>query len=64
MIKTRLLAVMALLGLIVIVFGACSESTPNPTLQTETAIQNVVEARNAALAYLQKVYSQIQLSLE
>jgi len=51
--KTRLFAVMALLGLIVIVFGACSEPTPSPTPPTETAIQNAVEARNAALAYLQ-----------
>jgi predicted secreted protein len=53
MIKTRLLTIIALLGLTVMVFGACSEPTPSPTPPTETAIQNAVEARNAALAYLQ-----------
>ena len=61
MIKTRLFAVIALLGLIVIVFGACSEPTPSPTpsTPTETAIQNAVEARDAALAFLQTASADI-----
>jgi len=58
MIKTRLFAVIALLGLIVIIFSACSEPTPSPT-PTETAIQNAVEARNAALAHLQTASADI-----
>jgi len=41
------------------VFGACSEPTPGPTSPTETAIQNAVEARDAALAYLQKASADI-----
>lgn len=59
MIKTRLFVVMALLGLIVIVFGACSEPTSGPTPPTETAIQNAIEARDAALDCLKKASADI-----
>ena len=52
--KTRLLAVMALLVLIITMFGACSEPTPSPTTSTtaEPAIQNDTEARDTVLSYL------------
>ena len=54
MTKTRLLTIIVLLGLMIIMFGACSESTPSPTTSTptETSIKNVTEARDDVLSYL------------
>ena len=54
MLKTRWIIGIVFVTLVSVFFVACTQSEPTPSL-TEPAIQNAIEAKDAALTYLQTV---------